>query len=195
MHVQAANVNNAGQGYQVGDILTRNTGGTFTINPTFEVRSVDAGGGILTVNVLEPGDCSVAPTGSIGVTGGSGTLATFHLELVTAGFAFPDTIEISNPATGTSSNQSIRVRGVDNMNIGLLVTGSGAGGTDESGTANTRGIQFQSYGTSTFLYGVVFGGSAIRAGSWRPCPTYRSAPIRLRTIWCRKALALNVNRK
>src|SRR3546814_15626936 len=72
MHVQAANVNNAGQGYQVGDILTRNTGGTFTINPTFEVRSVDAGGGILTVNVLEPGDCSVAPTGSIGVTGGSG---------------------------------------------------------------------------------------------------------------------------
>src|SRR3546814_15109539 len=58
MHVQAANVNNAGQGYQVGDILTRNTGGTFTINPTFAVRSVDAGGGILTVNVLEPGDCA-----------------------------------------------------------------------------------------------------------------------------------------
>src|SRR3546814_15971830 len=50
------------------------------------------------------------------------------------------------------------------MNIGRRVTGSGDGGTDESGTANTRGIQFQSYGTSKFLYGVVFGGSAIRAG-------------------------------
>src|SRR3546814_17696277 len=122
MHVQAANVNNAGQGYQVGDILTRNTGGTFTINPTFEVRSVDAGGGILTVNVLEPGDCSVAPTGSIGVTGGSGTLATFHLELVTAGFALPATVEISHPATGTPTNQSIRVSGVETLHLGPRAT-------------------------------------------------------------------------
>lgn len=160
--VQGITVVSAGHSYKVGDILERRNGGTFTANPKFEVLSVDSDGGILTAAVIEPGNCTIAPTGSIGLQGGTGNLATFKLDLITAGLGDPVGMTVSVAATASLNSSSVRVYGKDNLNIGLLMTGSGDGGIDGTGTGYTHGLQFQAYGDSKFKKGIVFGGSGLR---------------------------------
>jgi hypothetical protein len=72
--------NNAGTGYQAGDILTL-SGGTFTRPAKFRVRLVGSGGALSNntyITVMDMGDYSTFPTGSgpansIAVTGGHGS--------------------------------------------------------------------------------------------------------------------------
>jgi hypothetical protein len=44
-----------------------------------------------------------------------------------------------------------------------LVSGSGNGGTDNTGNKNGRGIQIQSYGNAAFFYGINVGSSGLRS--------------------------------
>jgi hypothetical protein len=71
-----ASVSATGSGYAVGDILTLN-GGTYTTPATVYVLSVGGTGSIISSVLLGMGNYTVAPTGTLTVTGGSGSGATF----------------------------------------------------------------------------------------------------------------------
>ena len=72
-------VSNGGTGYETGDVLTLN-GGTGT-KATLTVNSIwTVPGEITSVSVINPGDYTVPPSSPQGVTGGSGTGATFTFE-------------------------------------------------------------------------------------------------------------------
>jgi len=161
-HAQSADTAVAGSGYVKGDILTVASGGAYTVPAQIEVLSVNGSGGVTTAGIVEPGNYTTLPTGPVPVTGGTGTGATFDMTFLVAGFGFPDIITMSANATETGSRQ-IEANGPDNMNIGILITGSGSGGTDKKGNANGRAIQFQSYGDAKYKYGLIWGGGGVRS--------------------------------
>ena len=76
--VFAAEVDDAGTGYTVGDVLTL-SGGEVTIPAQLTVETVDTGGEILTVSISNAGLYPVPPENPVSVTGGSGSDATFTL--------------------------------------------------------------------------------------------------------------------
>lgn len=160
--VQYMSVVSGGSGYMVGDSVTL-SGGTSTFPATALVQSV-ASGAIVALLVTDGGNYTADPAGTLNLIGGSGTGATVTANMIVGGFGNPSSITISANATGTGSNIVVTVlSSEDTQNIGLLVTGSGDGGTDGSGNKNGRGIQFQSYGSAAFYYGINFGPSALRA--------------------------------
>lgn len=159
--VETMTVVSGGTGYVVGDIVSL-VGGTSTITAQARVRTVGSGGVILTLLVIEGGNYTVDPAGTLNITGGSGSGATVTVTMIRGGFGYPDSIQISAPATGSGSS-NITVLSADTMGIALLVSGSGDGGSDGTGNPNGRGIQFQSYGNAAFLYGINFGASALRS--------------------------------
>ena len=69
-------VASGGSGYSMGDVLTVQ-GGTFTTPAQFTVSSTSAGGVITGVTLTQAGSYSVVPTMPAGVTGGTGSGATF----------------------------------------------------------------------------------------------------------------------
>ena len=168
MHVYGATVATAGSGWAVGDRLRTNTSATRVRYAELEVRTV-SGGSPTSFMVIDPGDYSAAPSGSVGVIkvgGGETGGLTINLELIAAGVADPDTITMSKNATANGSNRALYFRPAtadgNTMNIGLLITGSGDGGHDGSGNPNGRGIQFQSYGEALLYRGMVFGPTCLR---------------------------------
>lgn len=163
LHVETVSFVSGGGGLVAGDELETNVGGTYNRPARVRVRNVVSG--VLTFFVLDPGDYTVAPSGSVNFTkvggGPTGSLLC-NLGLVTAGVGYPDTITISEVATATSAAVGITVLSADTMGVGILISGSGDGGSDGTGNPNGRGIQLQSYGNAAFLYGVNIPGSAIR---------------------------------
>jgi len=86
IHVGAVALDDGGTAtYVIDDILTA-AGGTFTRAATFRVITVSTGV-ILTVELVDPGEYTVAPTPLLAnpVTGGGGTLATLDLTLALVG--------------------------------------------------------------------------------------------------------------
>jgi hypothetical protein len=77
------------------------------------------------------------------------------------GYGYPTSITISANATGSGSS-NITVIGPDTLNFGVLVSGSGDGGSDATGNPNGVGIGFQSYNSAAFYRGINFGASALR---------------------------------
>src|SRR6186713_3050799 len=75
--VESATIDDGGTGYTAGDILTAD-GGTFSSAATFEVLTVDGGGVILTLRVVESGTYTVDPTNPDTVSGGSGSGAELN---------------------------------------------------------------------------------------------------------------------
>lgn len=85
-------INTAGTGYTVGDILTM-VGGTFTNAGKLKVISVGGGGDVTEVAVFDPGAYTALPTPAVAVTGGTGT--GFDFNPVYAVFS----VNITNPGT------------------------------------------------------------------------------------------------
>jgi hypothetical protein len=85
-----AAVSAGGSGYKAGDVLTLQ-GGVFSTPAQLKVQAVDGGGAVTGVSVLQAGSYSALPTGPAGVTGGTGTGATFtvvsEIGLTSAGVA------------------------------------------------------------------------------------------------------------
>jgi hypothetical protein len=84
--VDAVAVNAAGTLYTVGNILTA-VGGTFSSAATFEVTSVNGGGGITGIRVVESGTYTVDPTNPDTPTGGTGSGATLNYTMADAGWS------------------------------------------------------------------------------------------------------------
>ena len=76
--VQSATIANGGTGYTVNDVLTV-VGGTGTA-ATLTVTAV-SGGVITGISVTTQGDYTVNPTSPVSVTGGTGSSATFRLDI------------------------------------------------------------------------------------------------------------------
>jgi hypothetical protein len=74
--VGAATLVAAGTGYEVNDVLTI-VGGTFTKPCTLTVTSIGTGGTITGFSINTGGNYTVVPTGTLNVTGGFGSSATF----------------------------------------------------------------------------------------------------------------------
>lgn len=94
-----------GTGYVVDDVLLV-SGGTFTSQASILVTSVDGGGGITGFEVFNPGEYSVIPTGTVALTSGTGTSATF---IPTFGTSFANADILTRTFTdnaGTSLNVS-----------------------------------------------------------------------------------------
>lgn len=162
-HVERVNYISGGSALQVGDRIISNTGGVF--NRPCIARVIDISSVGIAFLVEDPGDCASPPSGSVSwnkVGGGptGGLLAS--ISTIRAGYGYPDKITISAPATQTSNNAHIRVLSADTMNIGVLISGGGEGGSDGTGNPNGRGIQFQSYGQAALRYGIAFGTSSLR---------------------------------
>ena len=135
-----ATVSSTGSGYSVGDILTLN-GGTSTAPATVYVLSVGSGGSIISSVLLGMGSYTAAPTGTLTVTGGSGTGATYtSANLLTtskfAGLAINNTstagVTISSlgttlpSQTGTISGTSVltMVAGIINNGNNVITLGN-----------------------------------------------------------------------
>lgn len=69
----SATVATAGTGYVVDDVLTYSSGVTGDTDATFKVLTVDTGGEILTVEVVNPGLFASDIAGTLTVTGGTGS--------------------------------------------------------------------------------------------------------------------------
>lgn len=82
--IWAAAVQNAGFGYQPGDLLTVQ-GGTCATQPVLQVGAL-AGWGIATATVSDSGDCTVEPANPVSVAGGWGGNATFDLSWQDSGY-------------------------------------------------------------------------------------------------------------
>jgi hypothetical protein len=159
--VETMTVVSGGTGYVVGDIVSL-VGGTSTITAQARVMTVASGGAISTLLVIEGGNYTVNPAGTLNLSGGSGSGATVTVTIINGGLGYPDSIKISAVATGTGTSD-ITVLGTNNLNIGILVTGSGDGGLDGTGNPGGVGIAFQSFNNAAFYRGVNFGASALRA--------------------------------
>jgi len=83
--VISASINNGGDGYLVGDVLTC-TGGTATTQTKITVDAVDNNGVIIEVHVSTTGVYTAYPTGPVTITGGSGTGASFDLNFPPADY-------------------------------------------------------------------------------------------------------------
>lgn len=70
LSVFSGEITAAGTGYSVSDILTL-AGGTFTRAATFRVNTVSTGG-VTGIELVDPGEYSVLPSGASAVTGGDG---------------------------------------------------------------------------------------------------------------------------
>lgn len=83
--VTAIAISNAGSGYAVGDILTFNSGLTAAANEDTQVRvkAVNGSGGITSAEVYVSGWYQQSFASPVGVTGGTGTGATFTYTLST----------------------------------------------------------------------------------------------------------------
>jgi hypothetical protein len=73
-------IDDAGSGYNVGNLLTVQ-GGTYTVQGVLEVDSVGGSGEITAVSVSTAGSYTVAPSNPVNVTGGDGTGAKFTLTI------------------------------------------------------------------------------------------------------------------
>lgn len=135
-----ATISATGSGYSVGDILTLN-GGTSTTPATVYVLSVGGTGSIISSVLLGMGNYTVAPTGTLTVTGGTGTGATYtSANLLTtskfAGLAVNNTsasgVTISSfgttlpSQTGTISGTSVltMVAGIINNGSNVITLGN-----------------------------------------------------------------------
>jgi hypothetical protein len=95
---------NGGTGYTVGNSLTV-SGGTFTAAATFTVSSV-SGGVVTAITPSAGGTYSVIPTGTLSVTGGSGTGFTFTIN----GWAVRS-LNITNAGSGYIEQPTITFSG------------------------------------------------------------------------------------
>ena len=76
-------INAAGTGYTVGNLVTLNTAldGTLNENTIIQVNAVNGGGGITAAEIYRSGSYTGTPPAPCGVTGGTGSGATFTLTL------------------------------------------------------------------------------------------------------------------
>lgn len=158
--VQRMNVVSGGSGYVVGNIVTL-VGGTSTFAAQARVVTITGSGVISGLLVIEGGNYTVDPSGTLSVSGGNGSAATVTADMINGGFGYPDSIQISASATGTGSSD-ITVLSANTLGFALLVSGSGDGGSDGTGNPNGIGIGFQSYNNAAFYRGISFGASALR---------------------------------
>ena len=130
LQVVLATATAAGTGYQVGDVLTL-VGGTFVTAAKFGVSAVNVSTGAITgFNITNTGDYTVIPTGSVSVTGGFGTGATFTLSFGVG------PVTLTNPGSGYVSDPAVTITGG---------SGSGAVLTANVSIAPSRGVQIATY--------------------------------------------------
>jgi hypothetical protein len=160
--VQSVSVVSGGSGYVVGDVVTL-LAGSNTFPAQARVLTV-SGSAIASLLVIDGGNYTADPVGTVFLGGGSGAGATVTASMIVAGFGNPTAITISSAATGTGTGITVTALSTeDTMNVGVLVSGSGTGGTDGTGNKNGRGIQLQSYGNAAFFYGINFATAALRS--------------------------------
>ena len=160
--IETVNVTSGGTGYVLGDRIRMTLGSANHIRNGFaEVIQITGNGVIERLLVTDGGDFMIRTT-VMSFFGGSGTGLTGTVVMITAGFGNPNTITIDQAATGSNTVNAVRFRAEDNNNIGLLISGSGDGGTDGMGNGNGKAITIQSYGTAAYSIGLQFSGSAIR---------------------------------
>lgn len=100
-----AKVSGAGTDYEPGDILVLQ-GGTFNTAAQLQVTSVNASTGAITgFSILQVGDYSAIPTGSVSVVGGFGSSATFTLNFGIG------PVTLTNPGSGYTSNPNVTLSG------------------------------------------------------------------------------------
>lgn len=126
-----------GTGYTANDILTV-SGGTSTITAQFRVQTVS--GGVITAIVMErEGSYSVPPTGTLSVTGGTGSGATFTA-----------TVEGGSiwTLTASAANQTLNIYGStlsEMLSAALVSTTTWRGNTiTNSGTITANGTLIDS---------------------------------------------------
>lgn len=118
-----------GSGYTANDILTV-TGGTFTTAAQIKVITVSSGA-VATAQMETEGSYSVPPTGTLSVTGGTGSGATFTLTFV-GGSTWT--------LTASAANQTLNLYGssISELKSAALAT-----------TTTIRGCTFSNFGTIT----------------------------------------------
>jgi 6-phosphogluconolactonase (cycloisomerase 2 family) len=136
LQVVLATASAAGTSYQANDILTL-VGGTFVTAAQFEISAVNPSTGAITgFNIINTGQYSVIPTGSVAVTGGFGTGATFTLSFGVG------PVTITNPGTGYTANAAVTLSGG---------SGSGASLTADVSVAPSNGVQIATYASRVWI--------------------------------------------
>jgi hypothetical protein len=84
----AVAIASGGTGYAVGDVITFNTGLLQTLNENTQLKVLTVAAGVITsVEILVAGSYTQSFSGTVGVTGGTGTGATFTYTLSTSAVA------------------------------------------------------------------------------------------------------------
>ena len=154
-NIATATISAPGSGYAVGDVLTL-SGGTSAQAASLYVISVGATGNITAVSILNMGNYTVAPTGTLSVTGGSGTGATFTSNNLVTLAQFANLI-VNNNSTGGINISSLgtllpsqtgTVSGTLTLTNGIINNGS---------NVFTLGTSPSARGTLTYTSGVFTG--------------------------------------
>ncbi|MFO0926215.1 MAG: Ig-like domain repeat protein [Gemmataceae bacterium] len=170
--VSGATIAAGGSGYTVGTILTVQ-GGTFTRAAQLRVTSVSAGA-ITGVTVLDGGVYNGQPVGTVSVTSGTGTGATFNLSFAAAPWTLRVIDNNPNGQTGTLDGWTLNPITVGLPAIGQTRVTGGTGYTvgdilTVHGGIYTIPAQIQV--TAVDASGAVTGSTLYRAGSYSVRPT------------------------
>ena len=158
--VSTVSVISKGSGYKKGESVWITGPATHTESEG-TVLEITPSGGIVKILITNGGSHSSAKP-MLEVFGGSGEGATVSATYITLGTGLPKEIILSQPALKSGIKKVSFKSSVDNNNIGLLISGSGDGGTDGKGNKNGKAIVVQAYGEASYDVGLQFSGSAIR---------------------------------
>lgn len=141
--VDTATVNAAGSGYTVNDVLTLDLGtGT---EATLTVTAIGASGEVSTVAITTSGDYTAFPSGvtGISVTGGTGTGATFDVEVSVL------SVTISTPGEGYNSVPTVQLNGTGLTQTAVATIGDGGTWGPLGGAENLDLLELNSDGALT----------------------------------------------
>lgn len=131
----SAAVNNDGSGYAAGDVVSVN-GGTHSVTATVEITSVDGGGNVTGIRVVQTGVYTVDPTTTgNAVTGGTGTGLTLNLTMEDTGWTknresfYAVSAVITAAGTGYSVGNLLFVSGGTFVDEGAAFTVTSVGGS------------------------------------------------------------------
>lgn len=159
--VTSINIVDGGEGYQVGDSVFLQEG-VLGVSCIALVDEVSSSGSVRRLQVEDPGafhqnDPIFEPVGG----SGSGLIVTAKFGII--GKGHPTQIVLSKYPIESYEGEVEFIPSLDNNNIGLLITGSGNGGTDKKGNKNGKAITIQSYKDAAYSIGLQFTKSGIRS--------------------------------
>ena len=147
--VVSIEVESPGSGYEKGELVQFQEGDPEA--PCIaKIDEVTPSGGIWRLLVVDPGSFKATQTNTHEIVSGSGQGATVSVEYGILGVGEPVGLVLNNSVTTSTTDEITFLPSVDNNNIGLLITGSGNGGTDQKGNKKGKAITVQAYGEAAY---------------------------------------------